>query len=303
MINCRLAFITVYMAFCAVAYAHKMVILVSTPRSLSTLFLRMMSARGDFEVYNEPGMATFQRFIVEKSPLDDLCPDAIPTFDTLVQQLVRARQADNIFVKEMFFAAREYLATDIFLKNKDCYFVFLVRNPHHASLSLFKKLCVATGDPQALWDIQRTIPGYMDYASLYAMYQEIRGRASNEPLVVIAEEFAACPRETVERVFEQLSIPMRETCFSWEALDEHQASAVWHDSKKPSSTALWHDRAMKSTQFEQLPTYSLDDQGNPTFEEIGDVALRGAHRWEWLVNQSYYRKFIALFREQCSLAQ
>jgi hypothetical protein len=39
--------------------AHKMIILVSTPRSLSTVFLRMMENRADFTVFNEPGIATF----------------------------------------------------------------------------------------------------------------------------------------------------------------------------------------------------------------------------------------------------
>jgi len=278
--------------------AHKMILCLSTPRSLSTVFLRMMSARGDCAVFNEPGIATWHRQCVKSSTLAAEFPESIHSFEVIQNNLTSAQKEGNVFVKEMFFAAREYLLDDDFIKSPDCYVIFLVRNPHHVGVSNAKKLTAISGSPRKLWDIKRQVPDHLCYSSLYMLYEEIYKRSANKPYVVIAEELVANPREVAAQLFLHLGLPMTDACFAWESLGFDAAERVWNNSKTADSCALWHDRAMQSTGFGAPSSYKVDAQGNPTFEEITDPELRGAYRWEYYYNLMFYQKFIALAAAQ-----
>jgi len=50
-----------HMSLCSSEEDYKIVYLNSGPRSLSTVFLRMMESRGDFTVFNEPTLPVFSK--------------------------------------------------------------------------------------------------------------------------------------------------------------------------------------------------------------------------------------------------
>lgn len=276
------------------AYSYKTIILISTPRSLSTVFLRMMAARGDFNIFNEPGIETFHELKNKDTTCDAARHETVPSFHEIQERLLNAQQEGNVFVKEMFYAAQAYLLTDMFIRSPDCHVIFIVRNPHHASISLFKKLSLmVAGDQQKLWQLKSDLPDYLSYASLYSCYQHVQRNGANPPYVIIAQELAANPRTVVAELCYAVGIPMLEHSLSWQALDQSfEDKDIWNDGRTPSGAHLWYDRAMCSTGFAALPDYKVDHNGNPTFEEITDPELRGAHRWEYYYNRMYYNTFV-----------
>src|SRR5437868_4849815 len=59
---------------------NKIVYLVAPPRSLSTAFVRMMQARGDFSVFNEPSIYAYTSLYYAEYFKDCYTPDAPKTF-------------------------------------------------------------------------------------------------------------------------------------------------------------------------------------------------------------------------------
>jgi hypothetical protein len=259
----------------------------------------MMEARGDFTVFNEPGMSTHHQKVMTGSPLHAMFHDSIPTFTEVQEKLLTASQHNNVFVKEMHFAARDYLLDDMFIKSPDCHIVFIIRDPHAALVSNYRKLHQAVESTQKVWQTKQDFPDYSNYSSLYRMYEYIERNSVNKPYVLIAEELIADPRTTITNFCQSVSIPMTERCLEWNKLDEQfSPEQAWNDSKGRLGVYIWHDRAMDSTGFDRLPIYKRDESGNPTFEEIEDIELRAAHRWEYYNNLMYYKKFITIAQQQ-----
>jgi len=97
---------------------HKLVVLVSVPRALSTVLLRSIKQRKDFIVLNEPGIKLYQaKFHREQAGLDTLEIDA--SFVTVRAKIGSLLMKHNVFVKEMFCAAEEYIFDGESIINSD----------------------------------------------------------------------------------------------------------------------------------------------------------------------------------------
>ena len=225
----------------------------------------------------------------------------LPHYAEIYDRINSELKNGNVFVKEIHFAAKAYLNNESFINSSDCYVIFLVRNPHHASVSAFKKLCSVIGSDKKLWYVKREFPDYMSYASLYELYDEIQRKSIHKPYVILAEELAQNPEQILTAMCSYLGIPMKQECLKWNTLETtFSTEEQWHDSKTSKASWLWHDRAMQSDSFGALPSYAVNSKGEPTFEEIKDPELRGAHKWEYLNNLTYYRKFCDIAKEQTS---
>ena len=268
--------------------AHKMIILVSTPRSLSTVFLRMMENRGDFTIFNEPGIITFLK--TNNNPLVDES-DESTSFSNVWNTINAAHNDNHIFIKEMFFAADAYLINENFMQNRDCYFVFLVRNPHHASLSNFKKLYGATKSYTKIWNIKRTVCHFMIYSALYLSYQNVLHNSINRPYVIIAEDLITHPNKTVTDFCNFVGIPMKEEFLQWESHTNYPTEEKWNDPKSSDMAHFWHEEALKSSCFPTPTQYKTNANGEPTFEEIESTELRASFLWEYFDNLTYYNLF------------
>lgn len=272
------------------AYTHKLIILVSPPRSLSTVFARMMENRGDCITFNEPGITTFASLHnVHLNLQSKIEYDYTPT----VSKIKAAHNTNNVFVKEMFFAADEYLLTQEFMKNPDCYFIFLVRNPHASSISHAKKLYAFNNSYELPWDIKKKVHNFMSYSSFYTCYEKALNECINTPYIIITEDLINDPQNTITKFCTYVGIPMKDSYLQWQPYDSSlSVPQAWNDNKTNETVALWHDVALASTGFTQPATYAVDANGEPTFEEIGDIALRGAYRWEYYDNLAYYNFFV-----------
>ena len=276
--------------------AHKLIILVSTPRSLSTVFLRMMENRGDFTIFNEPGIATF---LTRRNNHLSIEFTTSTTYENVLEILGKAHHAQNVFIKEMFFAAEEYLFSDYFTQNPDCYFVFLVRNPHSTSLSNFNKLYSYCGSYEKIWDIKENVPNHITYSALYGCYKNIAQKSMNKPYVVISEDLIENPEKIFADFCKYVDIPMKKEYLTWKPYEQtFDSKTSWNDSKSFETAHFWHDAALASTHITQPSIYHVDEKGKPTFQEIKDEQLRGAYKWEYYDNMIYYNLFTKLAEAQ-----
>jgi hypothetical protein len=238
----------------------KIVYLISPPRSGSVAFLRMMEARHDFAIFHEPSQWVFNSKYYPDLTRDWFLPEAPAHFDEVKAQILAAARTGNVFVKEMSFAVRDSLLEDeeLFLK-PNVHFVFLLRNPHHVTISFCKK-----------WGgVFDGLSSLLGYSACYEIFQKAKKSASNPPIILFTEELVASPNKVLEQFFTKLDLPFLEESLSWQDLgNDFTGTAEWHEIKTKNDAQHWHKEAIHSSGFGSLPHYKVDSNGEATFEEI-----------------------------------
>ena len=262
----------------------KAIYLISTPRSCSTAFLRMMHTRGDFVIINEPGVQPYYRFY--KSSGAKFLKAFQEVKNKILQKLGNYQK--NVFVKEMGYSACKYLSPESdFLKKQNYYTVFLVRNPHHALVSNYKK-----------WpNIVGILDDIMGYRQLYELFKKFQQKASNVPIIILAEELTVDSHKVVSQFCQHVGIPFKEESLSWQKMDENFPFEYEWNCHVPTPTqdaSNWFDKAMVSNGFkdEHLTKYAVDEHGQPTFEEIKNVKHREFYKKLYVDNMPYYKLFL-----------
>ena len=133
---------------------------MSSPRSMSTMFLRMMESRGDFEIYSEPTVTIYCREHLPIYTPEWEWEDNFKTFSDVKKSVFSDLERSHIFIKDLGYTAYESLVQDRdFLKDTRVYFLFLIRNPHEILLSFYAKLGMV-------------IDGQSNMVSLKTLYHE-----------------------------------------------------------------------------------------------------------------------------------
>lgn len=265
---------------------NKIIYLISPPRSLSVAFTRMMQARGDFEVFHEPSQCLFNALVnPDRSTWTVWYRDEIwKSFDEVKEAILKEAQTKNVFVKEMGFALKEFIVNDNeLLQDPDIFFVFLLRNPHSTTISYYKKLPV-------------TLPNLNDiigYKPCYDIYNTICASGVRKPLIIKTEELYSDPAKIIQKFCHYCEIPFIPESLHWDDLgDSFSGIKEWHESKLCHVTQEWHGDAIKSTGFHKPHTYAIDENGNPTFEEIAPEH-REEYRQAYEYNKVYYDLLLA----------
>jgi len=263
---------------------QKIVYLISGPRALSTVFLRMIESRGDFIVYNEPTIPVYDRVYYSDITEGWFRDDANTTFEEVKRKIFELNKNSDVFVKDMSFSSHEYILNDQdFMKNPSIHYLFLVRNPHHTSISFYKK-------------VRDIFPGMSDLIGLKKLYEEyeaIRKMNPNGVKIIFSEQLYNTPRLTMSALCNHLSIPFSERAFAWKKYDQKfQGHNEWNEQKTGSHIHHWHGRAIQSEQMEKPSSYETDNMGNPSFKEIEDDAHRVEMMSVYRENLIYYKKFI-----------
>ena len=126
--------------------SNKIIYLISPPRSSSVAFLRMMQARNDFIIMHEPTILAHHFFNHTKEFESGIITEwynenAPKTFEEVKKQILENACIGQVFVKEMGFAAKDFLVENKdFASAQNVTFVILLRNPHHAIISFYKKV-------------------------------------------------------------------------------------------------------------------------------------------------------------------
>lgn len=257
--------------------------MISPPRSLSVAFLRMMQARGDFVVMNEPSQWAYDKIYYKELCESWFKPDTCQTFDEVKTKIFKAAQNSYVFVKEMSFAVEEFLLNDDeMINNPNVHFVFLLRNPHHSVISFYKKsLSVPNG-----------LSNLMGYRATYNIFEKIKNRIFTAPFIISTEDLYREPKKMVQALCDKLDIEFKEESLNWENLGNNFEGQEWHETKYKELTHLWHGEAIKSSGFGTPTVYEIDAQGKPTFSEIGNIDHRKAYQEVYEENLHYYEKMM-----------
>ena len=268
---------------------NKIVYLVSPPRSLSVAFLRSMQARGDFEVMNEPSQWAYCSIHCKDIARPWFTENALPTFAAVKQKIIEEASRSNVFVKEMSFAVRDFLLQDKDLvKNKNVHFVFLIRNPHHSTISFYKKAEIVRKDTD-----KEALVNLLGYKTCYETFDYIKREAVNAPCIVLSENLYSDPQGTMQSLCKFLDIPFTDKMLNWSSLGDSFRGEEWSEIKPLEITQLWHGSAIKSSGFGQPAQYLLDGEGKPSFAEIVDEARREVYKTAYFENLPFYQKFFS----------
>lgn len=173
-----------------------------------------------------------------------------------------------------------YQKTPDFVKRPDVHYVFLMRNPHHAVISLSKKL----NKTKYQW-----ISKF--YKDTYFLFNYIKNHAKNRPIIILAESFYTNPEKTLRNLCTHLNIDYQPNMLNFKDLGDNFDGSLWHEQKTNNLLYKWHKDAIRSTKIQQLQQYTLDAQGKPTFIEI-DEKQRILYKKAYGINVHFYKKLL-----------
>jgi len=227
--------------------------------------------------------------MISQDQLDEIFrKDSNSTFQQVKETLYRAQETSHVFVKDMSFSSYMFLMQDVsFMEDPSIYFIFLVRDPHHMTISFYKKA-------------QSVLPGLVQVIGLQNLWEEYLAARELNPngvKIILAEQLYTHPRDTTMQLCDHLGIPFLEEMMTWKAHEDgFNGQQEWNEQKQGSQIQHWHQKALGSTGMGKPSTYEVDQEGNPTFIEVSDDDDRAALKQVYEENVIYYRKFLEAVR-------
>jgi hypothetical protein len=246
---------------------NKIIYLISPPRTLSTVLLRFMHARGDMIVFNEPSQYAYLSMLSGGGIPGGYNTDyAFRNYAEVKRTLLNAREDGMVFVKDPSCAAYASLYKDeAFLTDPNIEFCFIIRDPHASVVSYYKALALRTrGLDEFGWRIERKI-----YELQYALYKRITKLRNKAPLVLSCEDIVAFPEKALKAFCNQLGLDFDKSMLSWPSMENSFDPVEWHDSKTLAACKQWHNDAIVSTHFKpSVRQFDINYKGKPTFAEF-----------------------------------
>jgi Sulfotransferase domain len=194
--------------------SHRVTFLWTVPRSVSTSFERMMMARGDHVVIDEPFSRSYYYGPDRRS---SRYTDSLPNSSAaeVLSDIEEAARERPVFVKDMAYQAATLLGPDLLKRFENC---FLVRDP-----------------AAMLRSLARHWPDFSDEESGWAHLDEaVRIVDSLEQPRVVLDADLLCkdPAGVVAEWCEQMDLPYVEEALTWEPgmQDEWDLWGDWHAS-------------------------------------------------------------------------
>lgn len=252
---------------------HRMIVLWSHPRSMSTATERVMRERGDLWCAHEPFLYDYYvHRAVRTLPHFDIQPDQPTEYSEIRDGLLARAEEGPVFFKDMaFYVIPQILSDPAFLSRLT--HVFLIRNPV-ASLLSYHKL-----DP----DLTREEVGIEAQWKLY----DALGERGLDRVVIEAETVQRDARGTMSALWRKIDLPVVEGAFAWqgETPDEWEQVGGWHGAVSASEgirqvspedaarDLAEKDRALRA-RAEQAPhLLDLLDHHRVFYERLKSVAI------------------------------
>lgn len=258
----------------------KTIFLISSPRSLSVGFLRMMQARQDFEIFHEPSNAPYDKIYYQEFYAETFRANSFQSFEEATQAILEKAKTSNVFIKDVSFCCAGLLTKDNPLL-KSAHFAFLIRKPQDVILSLYRRKC-----PVGF------IQNVAGYEPLYALFKLVKDHGKYPPYLFLSEDLGSNPSQAVAKFCECMEIAFKPESLHWEDLGWQFDGLQWHDGKIPEAIHHWHGDAIHSTCFLPLSTAEIDEEGVPTFSEIPDFQDRKDCREAYSKQLPYYQALL-----------
>lgn len=261
----------------------KIIYLISPPRSLSVALLRSFAARNDTVVMHEPSQRPYDLVHYPELTKDWFYENAPQTYAEVKKQILKLSQSKHVLVKEMSFAVRDFIINEPVLPGAHTYYIMLVRDPHAAAISFYKKsrIHVDSGVVEGFHDL-------LGYRQQWEIYVELLQRATHKPIILRTETLVKDPEKTLRYLCKRLRIPFQASSLSWNNLGADFEGTPWREAKKKDLFQHWHGEAIHSAGFGKPTTYEILN-GEPTFAEIENLEDREKCREAYLSNLKYYK--------------
>ena len=204
--------------------SHRVILLWTVPRSVSTSFERMVSERGDHIVFDEPFSRSYYYGPDRRSArYSETIPHS--SAEEVLAEIEEAALERPVFVKDMAYHAAKLLGPDLLQRFDNC---FLVRDPAATVRSLARR-----------W------PDFSDDESGWAHLDEAAhiADALGQPRVVLdANLLCRNTAEVVEDWCDRMGLPYDPDALTWEPGMRPEWD-LWGD---------WHGSTARSTGFSEL---------------------------------------------------
>jgi hypothetical protein len=265
---------------------NKIIFLVGPPRSLSTAFLRMMGARNDVHIINEPALPVFNKihYPYAQSVYSE---QALASYSEVKNKIESMAKHGHVFVKEMSFSFSALIqAYPDLIKNPNAYFIFLLRDPHHCLISFYKKMT-----PETMNYLLPSLERLTGFNALHEAFACIKEHGIRKPHVVHAEQLYNDTANTVRGFCNYVGLPYRDEFLTWNNLGEQFTGVEeWQENKKTDYMYHWHKEAIVSQKFHQPTSYENDGSSLPTFSEIENEVHRNKCFEVYKVNKALYEE-------------
>ncbi|NEP14607.1 MAG: hypothetical protein F6K14_31300 [Symploca sp. SIO2C1] len=231
---------------------YKIVVLWAHPRSLSTVFERMMMERGDFKIFHEP-FAYIYYVLHKKAPATGMIinPQHPTKFEDIKNYIIQGSQKQPVFLKDMAYHCYEYLLNDQkFLTNLT--HTFIIRDP-------------AKSIPSYYFLDSNIIEDELGYKQQYYLFKRITELLGKAPILIDADDLQRYPKKILFSYCKQLNIEFMPKIFEWKQFYEQQWN-IWK---------IWHADVASSTRIysKNINEYEENITNNDRIRELYEHSL------------------------------
>ncbi len=217
------------------ADGHKIQIMMTVPRTVSTAFERSMMERGDHKVFHEPWNSDYNyRNLMGSAPPEEIVQAG--GYKGIKKLLYKHAEQKPVYVKDMIWAIKDEILNDqALLSDPNVVLAILIRDPALSMESFFLKMSEKA--PQFLaMEITRWVFCYDALVLLANKYRELHGEW---PILVEAEELCEAPATVMQDYCRRAGISYIPESLAW----EKKMPEEWDHLKR------WHKEAAESEGF------------------------------------------------------
>ncbi|XP_071950146.1 uncharacterized protein [Antedon mediterranea] len=239
------------------------VMLWSTPRALSTAFLRSIHTLDKCEIFNEPFMTAWHFGPERKYQPNKLISFLIGCEENYSYQWIKEQLEREYVDKDVVFCKDFAYAID---GNWDAIpkgykHTFLIRDPSKVMKSWKERInCGPLPGMGLIW--KRSVsfampPGYM-YEELHDLFIHLRDTTGEAPLILDADDLLADPKQMMRKYCKAVGLTYREEMLHWEP-EEKMKWHVAYSNLIADKIMGWYSDAMNSDGIRQKSKRSRVD--------------------------------------------
>lgn len=249
------------------------------PRSLTTVFMRALTNRGDFHTIFEPTLPLYWRERNEPGVQSHQDYKGWPiVYEDIIKKILTFPETKHTFVKECtYHALDQYMADTDYLKR--CTHTFQIRNPKYVILSFWKVI----GSQRALRieDVgpvaSLTMCHHLSKLGLHAL------NGGKTPLVIDGDDFQNDPQGIMAAWCDAVGVDYKPEALNWqpEWRPEYDHCKGFYGDVSSSTgiqknmEAFMYDERVVECLFEDLPMLKLIyDYCLPYYEELYQYRLK-----------------------------
>lgn len=223
---------------------HRLIVLWAPPRSLSTAFVRVIAARGDFTILHEP-LCDLSACGIHSHSHTDHSTQTLKCPAELLDYVKALRAQRAVFIKDTCeFDYRDRLTGTFYMR--EAQHVFMLRDPEKVINSHYYI------NP----DLTCSEVGYQNLAELYDV---VKAESIYPPLFVDADDMILSPERAISKFCRDANLQHLRSALQWKS--EHLD--VWE------RTQHWHVDAANSTSIAPIKKhYSTRVDNHPVLHEF-----------------------------------